>query len=172
MIPETNIRDSFSRYYRVPSLSGEMKPVPRDTYLKIVGGFIQFIIKKALDGYIIRLSNGRTLGELSIVGRRQKIFIGDDGEIKGASIDGGATRKLWESDSEAKAKKTLIYHLNEHTNGVAYSWCWSIRGMMIANKRLYSLLTTKGPTGLGRAIARMVKDHNKEYNVHEDKPIN
>lgn len=168
MIPITNIRDSYKKFYRTP-LSGETKFIDRETYIKIVMGFIQFIVKRALDGFFVQLSGGGSLGAIGIVGKVKKPFIDKDGEIAGASVDGRATINLWNSNPEAKANKQLIYHLNDHTNGIAYRWVWSTQNMKIANKRLYSLSMTKGPIGNRRAIARMIKDHDKEYYVMADK---
>jgi hypothetical protein len=168
MIPKTNIRDSYYKFYRLP-ISGETKFVDRETYLKIVSGFIKFIVKKALDGFFVKLSGGGSLGAIGIVGKIKNVFIDKEGEIAGASVDGRATTDLWNSNPEAKEKKQLIYHLNEHTNGIAYRWVWSTTDMKIANKRLYSLSMTKGPNSNRRAIARMIKDHDKEYYVMSQK---
>lgn len=163
MIQTTTITDSYYKYYKTP-LSGEKNPVPRDMYKRIIAGFVQFIIKKALDGFSVRLAGGRSLGALAIIGK-DTIKLNDKGEIVGAPVDAKETKKLWASNPEAKANREFIYHLNEHTNGISYSWLWSTRGMKIANKRLYSLITTKGQNGNGRKITRMIRDHGKEYYV-------
>lgn len=163
MIKDTNLRDSYYRQYKVDN---PITDVDINKYMRIVSGFVKFILKKLFEGFEVRLAGGRSLGTLTVRGKKLTPIIQEDGSIRGLPTNWPETWKLWNKDPEAKAKDHRIYHLNEHTNGVKYKICWYTPGMRIANKHLYMLLITKGPRGIGRKLARALLDDNREYLVN------
>lgn len=171
MIKNTDLKDSYYREYKP---NDPLTNVDRLRYMRIISGFIRFIIKKMFEGYDVRLAGGRSLGTLCIRGRKLDPIILEDGTIRGLPTNWPETWKLWNTDSTAKAEDRRIYHLNEHSNGIKYKICWYCTGMAIANKHLYMLkITTSNNTkkegvwiGIGRQLTRAIIDDNREYIVN------
>lgn len=63
-------------------------------------------------------------GRLKIEGKRNVLRKDDKGRVKGLSTNWKATYELWKNDPEAKAKKELVFLLNEHTDGYSYTFKW------------------------------------------------
>lgn len=155
MIEKVNLRDSYKYYKNTTST-----PIDVKVYLYIVAGFIKFLVKKVFEGYDVQLSGGRSLGTIAIRGKRTNIRVDEiTGEIIGAATDWKATNKLWATDSIAKEQDKRIYHLNEHTNGIRYSFKWFMQGMNVANKNLYFLRFCKPNKRKGAAIFRTGKEY-------------
>lgn len=134
--PVKNIRSSYKRY-----LSTTENPIPVKDYVQINNLYNKFLVGKALQGHAVTLPN--RMGVLSVQGRRQQIRLDEDGKPIGLSPDWVGTKKLWDSNPEAKAKKTLLYHLNHHTDGVRYKWNWSKLKINTENRSLYTLKMTR-----------------------------
>ena len=139
MVEKVNLRDSY-KYYKTcnPASTVDVK-----IYLYIITGFVKFIMQKVFDGFDVELAGGRSLGTIGIRGKKLIPKLEEQGNMIHGSVDWGATRKLWESNHEAKKNKVLLKHLNEHTNGIAYNLLWWPTGMKIGNKRLYNLVFCK-----------------------------
>jgi len=134
MIPQENIRSSY-RYYKLHY----EKPIHRDIYIKIVVGFMAFIVKKVAEGFFVRLSGGDSLGTIGVRGKKARAWIDKEtDEVKGAKVNWYLTTKLWKENPEAKAEGRKIYYLNEHTNGIRYKLVWLKEDMKLANKNLYT----------------------------------
>jgi hypothetical protein len=78
------------------------------------------------------------LGELSITKNKVKYRLDEDGKLitKYLPCDYKATRALWDTDSEAKENRILVYHTNEHTEGYKLNFYWKkqksyVKGMSI-----------------------------------------
>ncbi len=131
-----NLRDSY-RYYKEET----EKPVPLNIYLNVTQEFIKFLMNKVLEGEKIKLPEG--MGTVFVKGKKVKLKVGENGEIVGAPPDWVKTKQLWEECPECKESKKLVYHLNEHTNGIRYKIFWSRKNSLIRNKSLYSLIFTR-----------------------------
>lgn len=150
MIPRRGMRDMF-RFYRQSS-GGTLTDIA--VYRKIVCGFIRFLISKLFSGYDIYLSADRSLGVLAVRGKKVRPRLSEDGKsIMNLAPDWGTTKKLWATDPVAKANKQVIYHFNEHTNGIKYRIRWYREGMYLTNKFLYDLFIAR-PTK--RAISKLI----------------
>ncbi len=70
------------------------------------------------------------LGIKSMKQKKLKYKLDENGELdtRFLSVDYKATKDLWKNDEEAKLKKTLIFHTNEHTDGNRMSYWWSKSG--------------------------------------------
>jgi hypothetical protein len=130
-----NTRDSYKTYLKTST-----NPVDVSTYVKIVNGYMKFLIQKLFSKGNITLP--LRLGKLQIVGKKVKVQI-ENGKIKGLAPDWVNTKKLWEEDPKAKKDKTLVYHFNEHTDGIRYRFFWSKARALVANKTLYDLRLTR-----------------------------
>lgn len=163
MIETVTVRDSY-KYYK----DNTTDPIPPKEYYRIISGFLKFIMKKVFEGHNVQLSNGQSLGAIGIRGTKMKPRLNDEGQIRGLAPDWGSTRKLWNENPEAKATKKIVYHFNEHTNGISYRLVWWRKKMKIANKFIYSLVFTKGPKGNKRHLSKLLKE-GKEYLVTLEK---
>lgn len=131
-----NLRDSYKLYKKTVE-----NPIDIKNYLKIVADYNKFLIEKVLEGEAVMFPE--KLGTLSIVGRKQKIKLDEDGNPKGLPPNWRKTKELWDSNAKAKEEKKLVYCLNEHTDGVRYKYIWQKRRMLIKNKNLYSFKLTR-----------------------------
>ena len=87
----------------------------------------------------------------------------EDGEIKGLAPDWVKTKQLWDSDTEAKENKQLVYHFNEETNGIRYKFSWSKNRVLVSNKTLYNLRMTRSNK---RELSKLVRE-GKEYLIKD-----
>ena len=133
---QKNLRDSYKLYKQ------EVKnPVDVKTYVLLATMYNKFLMDKVLDGEEVTLPS--RFGTLSIIGRKQKIQFDEEGNVKGLAPDWVKTKKLWDSSPEAKKRKQLVYHTNEHTGNIRYKFLWSKSRVLITNKTLYSLQVTR-----------------------------
>lgn len=146
-----NLRDSYKKY-----ISTVDNPVDIKNYLLITADYNKFLINKVLEGEEVTLP--ARMGTLSIIGRKQSIKM-KDGKIVGLAPDWVKTKKLWESNPEAKKEKKLIYHTNTHTDNTRYKFLWSKCRVLVENKTLYSLRMTRDNK---RAVHTKIKE-GKQY---------
>lgn len=145
---EKNIRDSFH--------GRPIKDLRRN--IEIANNFNRYLVDKVTEGYDVVLPY--KLGTLSIIGRKPKLRFREDGTPV-LPPDWVGTKKLWDSNPEAKEKKTLLYHTNEHTDGVIYKYFWSKKRVLVSYKKLYNLVMTREHK---RAVHHLIKQ-GKEYFV-------
>lgn len=151
-----NIRDSYKLYKQENN-----SVVDLSTYVKLCNEFNKFIIEKTLDGEEVTLPC--RMGYLHIRGRKQVIKFDRNGNVQGLAPDWVKTKKLWDNNVEAKDRKQIVYHTNEHSNGVRYKFFWSKHNVFLLNKALYSLRLSRANK---RAIYKKIKD-GKEYLIKE-----
>lgn len=147
-----NIRDSY-KHYKVNS----DEPVEIKVYLDIVHGFIKFLISQLFQGEVVALP--ARLGTLEVIGRKVKPKLDSDGKITNLAPDWKGTKELWEVCEECKENKQIVYHFNEHTNGVRYKIHWSKNKVIVKNKILYSLVFSRANK---RELNRLINS-GKEY---------
>ena len=131
-----NLRSSYKKY-----LETTENPVDIKTYLLINADYNKFLINEALQGNEITLPS--RMGTIYIVGRKPTIRFDEDGKIVGLAPDWVETKKLWDRDPEAKAKKQRVFHTNSHSDGYRFKWNWSKNNVLVENKTLYSLRLTR-----------------------------
>ena len=149
------IRDTYKPYKQQSE-----DPYSQEDYLKITYGFMEFLANKIFEGHTIKLPE--RLGSVKILGKKQKIFINEKTDrVRGLAPDWKNTLVLWKKDPTAKGKGKVIYHLNEHTNGVKYRFFWSRRNVLLENKILYTLVFSRANK---RHLAKLIKN-NVEYEI-------
>lgn len=151
------IRTSYASYKKK-----HPKGVEQKTYVELCNAFNRFLIEKALDGYEVTLP-GR-MGYVHIAGRKQEIKRDEDGKVWGLAPDWVSTKKLWDSNPEAKKSKQLVYHTNDHTEGVRYKFFWSKKNIFLLNKGLYAFRLTREHK---RAIHKRIKE-GQEYLIKKE----
>jgi hypothetical protein len=149
---KTNIRDSYAAYKKEAA-----NPVSLEDYVHLTGEYHKFLLEIVLAGHKVSLPC--RLGSLEIEGKKVKVKIDENGNIKGLSPDWQKTRKLWEEDAEAAAQKKLIFHTNSHSGKIRYKFLWSKKKVLVANKLLYTLVMTRTNK---RTLAQHIKN-GKEY---------
>jgi hypothetical protein len=131
-----NIRDSYKLYK-----NSIENPVDIKTYIEIANGYNQHLMDKVLDGEKVTLP--MRFGTLCIMGKKQKIRFDENGNVKGLAPDWVKTKQLWDKNSEAKERKQLVYHTNEHSSTIRYKFLWAKSRVLITNKTLYALRLTR-----------------------------
>ena len=128
----------------------EKNPVSDKEFREISNAFNLFLVDKIIDGEVVKLPE--RLGTIRVTGKKMQPRINPEtGQVEGVAPDWKATKELWKKCPECKKDKQLVYHLNEHTDGIRYSFKWSKTGVFISNRDFYSL-----------KVARSVKNKFKQ----------
>lgn len=146
-----NIRDSYKLYRQSVE-----NPVDVKIYILYANEYNKFLVEKVFNGDEVTLP--MRSGTLSITGRKQKVSFDEDGKVKGLAPDWVKTKQLWDSNSHAKEKKTLLYHTNSHTDNTIYRFLWSKKRILTENKILYSLKMTRDNK---RRVHNLIKEGKK-----------
>lgn len=149
-----NSRSSYN-YYK----SKADNPQDSKTYLRVISEFMTFIMDRVFEGYEVHLP--ARLGVFSIVGKKIRPKINSEGEIDNLAPDWVATKKLWESNPEARENKQLVYHFNEHSEGIRYKLLWSKLNVNVKNKSAYTFKLSRANK---RKINSLISE-GKEYLV-------
>ena len=147
-----NVRSSYKQYKE--TTTNEI--VDSRTYIDYANEFNKFLAEKVIEGYEITLP--ARLGTLSIIGKKQKIKVDENGKIFGLAPDWVKTKELWDNNPKAKEEKKLLYHTNNHTDNTIYKFLWSKNRILITNKILYSLRMTRDNK---RKVHSLVKNGKK-----------
>lgn len=119
---------------------------------KLVMGLLnKEIIEQCLKGGIYNFGND--MGTFGVVKYERKPYLDDEGNIRGTSVDFGATRK-----AKAQGKNVVIYH----TNTLICKWHWSKQignSIGLKNAGKWSLLPTEGPIGISRKLHHYIEDN-------------
>lgn len=148
---DVNIRSSYKTYRESVST-----PIEEKQYLEIANGYMEFLIQKVLEGEEVTMP--ARLGTLFIQGVKKNLKFNKDG-IPLLPPNWAATKKLWDSNPDARATKKIVYCLNEETDGVVYKLHWSKNRVPIENKLYYNFILTRANK---RAIHQEIKQ-GKEY---------
>lgn len=122
-------RDAFMLYHK--STRPKKKPLSKFNYMLIVKTFVDVLFSLLTKGFKVNMPF--RLGALGIVSKSHS--------VKGI-VDWQRTKKLWREYPEEKENKTIIYNLNEHSDGKSYRVSWLNR-YGFANKEVYNLLLGK-----------------------------
>lgn len=148
---DLNIRSSYKSYKSITET-----PIEEKQYLEIANGYMKFLIQKILEGEEVTMP--ARLGTLFIQGTKKNLKFNRDG-IPLLPPNWAATKRLWDSNPDAKATKKIVYCFNEETDGVVYKLHWSKNRVPIENKLYYNFILTRANK---RAIHYQIKQ-GKEY---------
>ena len=132
-----NLTDSYSLY---KEKYGD--EVSKSDYVKIASAFIKFIMYRIIH-HSDTIQLPFKMGTLNVVGRKQKIKYDEEGNIKGLSPNWKKTKELYDRCPECKEKRQIVYNMNEHSDGIRYSFNWGLRNVMLKNKSYYVLKMTR-----------------------------
>lgn len=123
---------------------------------------MRFFVGKIHTGKRVKIPAG--LGSFIFIGKKQRIRLDENGNIAGAPVDWGETRKLWRENEKAREEKQFIYHLNEHTNGYIYQLRWSHK----RGKGRYKLLYVFKPArALKTTLSKFLRENTYEYETQD-----
>lgn len=137
--------------------------VGRNTFMQLVSGFNDFVRNKIIEGH--HVSFPEKVGSMYIMGSPVHPKVDEWGKIRGLSVDWKATKEMWSRDPQKKEEKKVIYHFNEHTNGIRYRVRWSKKRMFIRNRDFYMFFFTRG----NRKFVNRCIMSGKSYIVEEFK---
>jgi hypothetical protein len=147
-----NIKDSYSIYKQ-----NSKKPVNIKLFLELNYLYIKFLLGKIFyQSKAIMLPC--KLGYFSVVGKKQKPNVDENGKIKGLAPDWVKTKQLWDKNEQAKIDKKLMYHINSHTENIRYRFFWSKNKVLVANKTLYSFQLARANK---RELNELIKNNVK-----------
>lgn len=108
----------FFKYYR--SIFGKTKGLYLHEYSNIVSDFFEKVSEELFKpNYRVRLPFNS--GEVYLLKHKSKVLTNENGDKRFYyPIDWYETNKLWEEDVDAKNKKILVRHTNDHTGGYVY----------------------------------------------------
>jgi hypothetical protein len=152
------IRDGY-KYYKAKGHS----TLSVDEYAKVMNTWQMYIRDLIFEGNEVKLPS--KMGIIKVSGKRVPIKFDEDGKLKGQSPDWAETKKLWANKPEAKENKQMIYHLNEHTDGVRYKFKWSKERMIVTNKYYYTMIFSRLNK---RKLSVLIQD-GMEYYVEPNK---
>lgn len=132
-------------------------------YSAIFDEFAEEIMNKIIyEAYEFRIPYH--LGNLYVTQRDVKIRFDNQGNLinKGLAPDWNATKKLWREDEEARERKQLIYHFNEHSSRKRMRFHWDRRTIFLKNKSVYKFIPIRK---WSRKLKDVIKDedHNVIY---------
>lgn len=154
--------EQFKYYIKA---TGNKHNLTQTTYTEIKEKFFSYILDKIItESYEYRIPY--RLGYIVPIKYKKKVHYDENGLIKPGSfsVDFGTTLKLWESDENARKKKKVILHLNEHSNGYTPALWWDRRTSNVINLRYYSFKPTRNTD---RTLAKVFKDPNRKVDYYE-----
>ena len=114
------------------------------------------------------------LGRLYILKYKQRIKRNEDGSVNTTSmpVDWKKTHELWEemygkmpmNEYKAIKGKPVVFHLNEHTDGMRCKWYWDKKHCCVKNNRAYSYLAIRDNQ---RELAKVLKDPDSKVDFYE-----
>lgn len=149
------VRTSYS-FYKTNSEN----PLSLRRYMNIVYGFFKFLLKEIF--LTRKTSIPCKLGSLQIIGKKRKGKVDENGNIVGLSPDWKQTNLLWNKCKECKDKKQLVFHMNEHTDGIRYKFLWKKENILVENKNLYYF---KPARDVKRELARMINEGKEFFTI-------
>lgn len=117
--------------------------IPYNTIVSIYKDFYEGVMDNIFEGGLYHLPHG--MGELSILGKRPKEF-----KKSNLSVD-------WANTLKAGKK---VYHLNDHSNYIKYSFHWAKARSRMPNKASYRLVMTRDHK---RNLATKIKSGDYQF---------
>jgi hypothetical protein len=132
----------------------------RETYKKIMYRFFELLKQEIYKGLVFKMPF--KLGFIKVSGSTIRLVFGEDDRIdlkkSHIAIDHNETKKLHAEFPELKGKK-VMYHDNEHTDGINYFIKWNFGGK-IRNITVYEFRPCRN---FSRGLAKHLKNN---FNTH------
>ena len=166
--------DDFYKYYCFDTFKNKGKgrtvvehdstyALDRSTYTKILSEFNSAIAQEIMFDNLEYKVPVR-MGVLSIKKKKPKIYFNENNEmVNRMPVNWKATLEMWKEDPDAKEKKKLIKHTNEHTNGYVPFWYLNTYSANFKYKTVYKFAATRTNK---RSLAQILKDDNVKVNYY------
>jgi nucleoid DNA-binding protein len=138
-----SIKDSYEDYAEQTS-----SPFTYTDFKKIATTFFKEFLDYLLEGHECKLPSG--LGLFKIIKKKRDLT-----KLRPNWVE---TKKLWETNPDAKLSKKIVYHLNEHSKGYYYKFYWK-KGR-VSNISVYSFIPVRSAK---RSLASCILNDNKDY---------
>jgi hypothetical protein len=176
MITKTTLRKKYNSDYSLPDFykyylstldKYELESsynLSKKDYSKYLSELNERAMETAIHGNVVRFP--ARMGDLLIKKSLKKARLNPDGTLDKTSvaIDYGSTNKLWKSDEEAKANKTLVFHSNEHSDKYIFKWVWDKTIANFKNKSGYKFIAVRKAK---RSLAKEVKKSTNKSDYYE-----
>ena len=134
----------FYKYYLSYAKDGKVYQIDYTTYRKIITDYFMFIRDEILEKSR-EFKMPCRLGSLFIMKRKPLKW--DSGSLR---IDYKTSKDLGK----------VVYHLNEHSDGYKYRFCWSKVKSLVPYKIKYQLIVTRHNK---RRLAQIIKNKERDY---------
>ena len=108
----------FYNYYKKELSKKNKKALDDKTYRKIINEMHYELRERIADGEIIELPYG--VGELLLISTSPKVKLKNNKPVNVFKVNWVETLKLWNSDKEAEANKTVIKHIEKEVFRVVF----------------------------------------------------
>jgi hypothetical protein len=150
-----NILSSYKQYRE----AGGTTEVKRVEFCRVANDFNKHMIGLVFEGNEVKVPE--RLGTIIVKGKKVETEFDEElGRISNQSIDFGETNKLWAKCPDCEERKQMVYHLNEHTNGVRYRYFWSRDRVLVENKMFYTMRFTRANK---RGLSKLIKSGTEFY---------
>lgn len=137
--------------------------VTRTNYCNIISEFNKSMMQEVIYDNFEFILPAR-MGTIHIVKFKPKVRIDRTGRTTYLlPINWKVTKELWNTDPEAKENKTLVRHLNEHTNGYICKLRYDKFKATYRWKSAYSFLPCRP---FKDELAKFLQDPNREVNYY------
>lgn len=143
-VPSLSLINSYDIYSELSKEKAHSKTI----YLEQVYLLMKFLTKLLQEGELIHLP--LRCGTFQYIGKHVTPEIINNDRIKKLSVDWVKTKEARKQDKEA-----MIFHFNEHSNGIRYKLNWSKRDVLIRNKTYYRFTQTRTNK---RELASLIKE--------------
>lgn len=151
---------NYYRFYksRYINTNPKLYNVSSKLYLQILSEFNEMLVQVMLDENI-DYKLPYNLGTIGIRKYKPK-FKTENGKIiaNKLPIDPIETRKLWESNPDAKARKIYVRFNNKHSEGFVFKLYWAKSKALFKNKTIYTM-------SFKRSFKRMLAQRIKEKSI-------
>lgn len=148
----------MAQYYKYYNKKYNTSNISASKYNQIISEFnkevIDLIINDSVEYYLPGLNLYIGVRKAK---RKPKIMNGK--LYNTVPVDWNTTKKLWEEDEEAKAKKIIVRFNNSHTSGYVFSIRLIKSGAEFKNKKYYKF---KASRHFARTLGKRIKDEDKD----------
>lgn len=166
--PKREYRTSSMKYFKEYKKLHPESELTKEQYKLIAYGFGEKVSRFITSsGKRFKLPHG--IGEVSIKKRKKSASrLIEDGTFRDTRpMDMGATMKLWANDKEAREKKTIIRHDNEHSNGYVARLHWHRVVSRFSTKHMWIFRSTRFLQR--QVLAKSLKENPRLFDFYQEK---
>lgn len=170
-----NITDFYkfykANYFSEVLPSGKVKVYPKNKFYLTAAMYSKIVseVNQQIRDLILYQSESIQLpyrmGTWGIRKNKRKPYYDAEGNlINTLPVDWDGTINLWESNPEAKEKKTLVRHLNKHSKGFVMKWVYLKAHATFKWKSAYRFIPCRTIT---TTLAKIVKDVDNDIDYYK-----